>query len=90
MCNFRILEEFIESYYFSNLPDIQVPLKVSPANLRVKKSSNVIVSPIIPVSSGGVSHITLRIMSPKTARITSVAINMPFQFRSDPALATSS
>ena len=82
------LEELLQTYDYS--PEIQLPLKVSPTNFRSKKSLNEIFLPISPVSLSGVSQTTLKVMSPKTAKMTRVAMNIPFQFRSDPAFATNS
>ena len=86
----RWLKSYIDRKQGICSPENQVPLKLSPTNFRFKKSSNFMVSPKIPVFSVGVSHITLKKISPNTANMTRVAINIPFQLRSEPALATSS
>ena len=66
------------------LPEIQVPLNNPPDRLFERKSLKEILSPKGVRSSGGVIQITESNIRPRTARMTSVAINMPFQFRSEP------
>ena len=72
------------------VPEIHVPLNLFPLSLLSTKSLKEILCPLNWVSSGGVMRKTERTMRPKTARMTRVAMNIPFQFRSLPLLATSS
>lgn len=65
------------------LPDIHVPLNLDAGGSFKNMSSKLGFTPLIlGDSSGGETRIILKTISPKTAAITSRAINIPRQFRS--------